>query len=137
MKKLQFTIKKSLSEVERVRVELEQFYVDNGLKDKAIYELELILEELLSNIINYGFVDRKFQPIILNVGLNNKNVVLSVKDKGKPFNPLELEDPDVSGSVKDRKIGGLGIFMLKKLSDNVKYEYKQKSNVTTILKKIR
>ena len=63
-------------------------------------------------------------------------VVITFIDSGKPFNPLANEDPDITQTADERKIGGLGIFMVKKSMDKVSYEYKDGHNVLTIEKKL-
>ena len=65
---------------------------------------------------------------------NEKKMVLTVKDRGNPFNPLKKEDPDVTLSVEDRPIGGLGIYMVKQSMDDVMYEYQKGWNVIKIVK---
>lgn len=63
-------------------------------------------------------------------------VTIQFLDSGKPFNPLLKQDPDISLSAEERDIGGLGVFMVKKMMDTVNYEYKEGKNILTIKKKI-
>ena len=63
-------------------------------------------------------------------------VILTFIDKGKPYDPLAKEDPDVTLAAEDRQIGGLGIFMVKKSMDNVSYEYNEGRNVLTLKKNL-
>ena len=62
-------------------------------------------------------------------------LILQFIDSGKPFDPLAKEDPDITLSVEERKIGGLGIFMVKKTMDDVAYEFKDGKNMLTVVKK--
>ena len=66
----------------------------------------------------------------------NGEVALKFEDEGVPYNPLEKDDPDVTLSVEDREIGGLGIFMVKKSMDDMYYEYKDGKNILTLMKKL-
>ena len=61
---------------------------------------------------------------------------LQFKDNGKPYNPLEAEEPDITASAEDRSIGGLGIFMVKKMLDNVEYSYVDNYNILTLTKNL-
>ena len=70
----------------------------------------------------------------LETEIRPRAVTISFIDEGRPFNPLEREDPDVSLSARERKIGGLGIFMVKKSMDDVRYEYRDGKNILTIRK---
>ena len=68
--------------------------------------------------------------------LNGANLIITLRDAGKPFDPLAKEDPDITLSAEERKIGGLGIFLCKKLMDSVRYEYKDGCNIFTMTKVI-
>ena len=61
---------------------------------------------------------------------------IEIKDAGTPFNPLAREDPDITASAEERNIGGLGIFLCKKLMDEIKYEYRDGCNILTMKKKL-
>ena len=61
---------------------------------------------------------------------------LVFRDKGKPFNPLNKADPDITAKIEDREIGNLGIFMVKQIMDSVEYEYKNEENVLTMVKRL-
>ena len=63
-------------------------------------------------------------------------VIITFIDNGKPFDPLAKEDPDITKSAEDRKVGGLGIFMVKKSMDDVFYEYKDGQNILRIEKRL-
>ena len=66
----------------------------------------------------------------------NNKVFITFVDSGKPYNPLEKDDPDITLSAEERGIGGLGIFMVKKSMDDMLYEYKDGQNIVTITKKL-
>ena len=95
-------------------------------------------DEVLSNIIKYGFKnDKKNKYIIidLDIDLKKKNVKFTIKDNGIPFNPLYVKDPNINLSVEERKEGGLGIYIVKKMMDKVSYEYKDNNNILILEKK--
>ena len=66
---------------------------------------------------------------------SRKTLYITFRDQGIPYNPLEKEDPDVTLSAEERQIGGLGIFLVKKMMDDVHYEYRDGFNVLTVMKK--
>ena len=113
---------------------LEELKVDH----KMAYQINLCLEELFSNVINYAYYPNKGKiKIAYEMMDNNKTLKVTIKDNGKPFNPLESEDPDIHASLEERKIGGLGLFIVKKTMDKIDYEYKDNMNTLTLYKTIR
>lgn len=90
------------------------------------------LDEVLSNIANYGYKDEP-GPINLVITIEEDRVVVMIADAAPKFNPLEEQDPDTTLDAEDRKIGGLGIFMVKKLMDEVHYMYEFGRNLITLI----
>lgn len=114
-------------------------YVEGWLEEhdcpmKAAMQISVALEEIFVNVAHYAYPN---PPGQLDIGLDCADNTVTVKfiDSGTPFDPLAKEDPDVTLSVEERRIGGLGIFMVKKTMDNVSYEYKDGKNMLTIVKK--
>ena len=117
--------------IEFVNRELE--HMDCDLKTKA--QIDIAIDELYSNIAKYGFDDDGGEvTVTLETASEPRVVSISFMDGGRPFNPLQREDPDITLSARDRKIGGLGIYMVKKSMDDVRYEYREGKNVLTIRK---
>lgn len=118
-------------------------YVEEQLESEACplkvcRQICVSLEEVYVNVVNYAYGDIKGKCEIdsrIETVNDEKQLVLSVKDKGIPFNPLEKEDPDITLSAEERQIGGLGIYMVKKSMDEVTYENVSGYNILTILKK--
>ena len=102
---------------------------------KTEAQIDIAIDELYSNIANYGYDGENGRVLVrLETEIRPRAVTISFIDEGRPFNPLEREDPDVSLSARERKIGGLGIFMVKKSMDDVRYEYRDGKNILTIRK---
>ncbi|MBO4750991.1 MAG: SpoIIE family protein phosphatase [Lachnospiraceae bacterium] len=105
---------------------------------KAQMQLDLAVEEIFVNVANYAYT-----PGIGNVTITfelekaSGMAVITFEDSGVPYDPLAKEDPDVTLKAQDREIGGLGVFMVKKNVDDVKYEYRDGKNILTIKKAIR
>ena len=104
---------------------------------KTKVRLAVAIDEIIANIAMHAYGAEQ-GPIHIQVdyGGDPKAVVIIFSDYGKPFNPLGVSDPDVTLPLKDRPIGGLGIFMLKNSVDDIQYEYKDEQNILTIRKTI-
>ena len=131
-----FELKSDLSELDRLCQNLETFGQKFGLSKKLIFEINLALDELFTNIISYGFQDDEEHVVRITLTPENDQLCLCIEDDGKPFNPIEFESPDVSCSVEKCKIGGLGIHIMKKLMDEICYERCEDKNVLNLKKKI-
>ena len=108
-----------------------------GCSLKAEAQIDIAIDEIYSNIVKYGYEEEGGEVTVsFDVSEEPLAMTLSFRDEGKPFNPLERRDPDVTLSAKDRKIGGLGIFMVKRLMDEVRYEYKGGQNVLRVRKQV-
>lgn len=106
---------------------------DEGL----LFKIRLSVEEAVENVVRYAYEDGigwlEAQTI-----LDKDSLLLSIvlKDAGKPFNPLNKEDPDVNAPLEERNIGGLGIFLCKQLMDKIDYSYEGGCNILTMQKKL-
>lgn len=102
---------------------------------KTQMQLDIAVEEIFVNIAHYAY-DSGIGMATIKVEVNEQplSVIITFIDQGIPYDPLAKPDPDISLSAEDRPIGGLGIFMVKKSMDDVKYEYKDGSNILTIKK---
>lgn len=98
--------------------------------------INLALEEAISNVIFYAFDDEKEHDIKIVLSLENKTLTIEIIDDGKPFDPTARQQPDISLPAEDRPIGGLGIFLIKKMMDNVTYTRHNNLNTLTLLKNI-
>lgn len=107
---------------------------------KAQTQIDVAIDELFSNIAQYAYKNSdalgKASVDVEIVEDEHKSVKITFTDNGKPYNPLEKEDPDVTLGAEERDIGGLGIFIVKKTMDDMKYEYVDGKNVLTITKRI-
>ena len=104
---------------------------------KAQMQMELAAEEIFVNIANYAYAPEKGRAVVrVEVSDDPVTVTITFIDQGVPYDPLKREEPDVTLSAEERKIGGLGIFLTKKTMDNVSYEYRDGKNILTLKKKI-
>ncbi len=129
-------------EVEAVRDNLEevQAFVNEqleagGCPKKAQMQIGLAVEEIFINIASYAYTPEQGKTTVrVEVSENPVTVTITFVDHGIPYDPLAKEDPDVTLSADERQIGGLGIFMTKKIMDNIAYEYKDGQNILTLKK---
>jgi serine/threonine-protein kinase RsbW len=135
-KEYSFELKSDLSELDTLCQHLETFGQKIGLSKKFIFEVNLVLDELFTNIISYVFDDDCEHVIKVTMTPENKGLCLSIEDDGKPFNPVEFKTPDVSCSIEESKIGGLGIHIIRKLMDDICYERCKNKNVLKLKKGI-
>ncbi len=110
-----------------------------ALPDQTVGELDLILEELVINVANYSVPvppDKKPVPCRINICFADDTITLTVADKSQPFDPLSRPVPELFLDVEDRPVGGLGLHLVKQLSDSFEHTYKDGWNVSHILKSI-
>lgn len=105
---------------------------------KIRIQFDVAVDEIISNISRYAYhPDRG--PVEVKVEVLSEpvlSVVITFTDNGVPFDPLSQEDPDITAGAEERRIGGLGIFLVKKTMDSVTYEYKDGQNILRIRKNI-
>lgn len=115
---------------------LEQIDKHGQVSAKTNLQLRLICEEILVNISSYAYLADENGEMTVNVSFDDDNneIIISFTDFGKEFNPLAKEDPDINQDAMERQIGGLGIFTVKKFSDDVSWERENNMNKLTIKK---
>jgi sigma-B regulation protein RsbU (phosphoserine phosphatase) len=123
-------------------IEVVTSFMDNALNEldcapKARMQLEVMVDEVFGNIVKYAYPNGS-GPVTIRIReeLDPKAVMIEFEDAGIPYNPLDKKDPDLSLSAEDRSIGGLGIFLVKKLMDQVDYISRNGKNVLMIRKNI-
>jgi anti-sigma regulatory factor (Ser/Thr protein kinase) len=103
---------------------------------KIMMQINVAVEEIYINIASYAYGEGTGQAEILLDTDTEGQVSVTFMDSGVPYDPLAKEDPDITLSAEERGIGGLGIFMVKKSMDDVKYRYEDGKNILTLIKKI-
>ena len=97
----------------------------------------IAIEEVFVNVANYAYPKGE-GDMTLGIGFDDQSrtVTFRMTDRGIPFDPLQKPDPDITLSVEDRQIGGLGIFITKKTMDTLHYAYENGENILTMTKKL-
>ena len=135
MKALKINLTKNISDLNMLVTKLEQFFEENNISSISM-PMTLILEELFTNTITHGASDGREVFIEVNLGIDKDELIMTYKDNGMPFNVLDLPEPDLTASIENREIGGLGVHYVKVLTDSVEYEYVEKQNVLKMKKKL-
>ena len=105
---------------------------------KAQMQIELAIDEIFTNIVSYAYTPGTGMATVrIDYNTGSGEVSLVFLDSGVPYDPLKKEDPDVNLPAEERAIGGLGIFLVKKTMDDMRYEYRDGQNCLTLIKKIR
>ena len=133
---MQIQISNSRDELAGVMTALADFVDSAGLDAGAAQSAELALDELLSNIISYGYLDLEVHQITVEFGVIEGAMRIRLVDDGIPFNPLVAGAPDTTLPLEKRAIGGLGIHLVRNLVDDVSYQRRIGRNVLTLVQHI-
>jgi len=136
MDEKKITISNRLDQLEILANALESISGRWDIPMNATLNLNLVLEELITNIIFYGYDDTNEHEINIHFSYDDKIVQIQIEDDGKEFNPLSYAEPDTDLSLDDRKIGGLGIHFVRKIMDDITYIRSDNKNILTMKKNI-
>ncbi len=106
-----------------------------GFGDKAVYAIQLAADEAASNIIEHAYAGITDASFDLSCEVGNDRLIMTFSDHGKSFDITKVSNPDVKADLSDRKIGGLGIYLMRKLMDEVHYKTTGSKNVLTLVKR--
>lgn len=137
MKHVHVCLKNKLEEIPTLAQTIEDFAAANNLPDQPIFQVNLCLDELLTNTISYGFPEGGEHEITVEIDLQGKTLVIATRDDGLAFNPLEQSEPDTGQSLEERPIGGLGIHLVRTMMDEIEYRYESGQNVLVMKKQIK
>lgn len=101
---------------------------------KTQIQIDVAIDELFGNIANYAYGDATGEATVRVESPTSSSIEITFIDSGVAYNPLEKQDPDTTLSAEERQIGGLGIFIVKKTMDEMKYKYEDGKNILTIKK---
>jgi phosphoserine phosphatase RsbU/P len=135
-KNRQFVFQNELKELNKLSEKLEMLGEEWELSPGVVMNMNLALEELVTNTIFYGIKDENPHVITVSFELDKGVLSVEIRDDGIPFNPLDISEPDLDVPVEERKIGGLGIYLVKKVMDDFKYCRDGSYNVITLKKKL-
>ena len=128
------TIGAHLGEVARVGAALAEFADAHAVPASIRRSMNVVLDELLTNTLSYGFAGRESGEVTIEVELRADRLSVTLTDDGPPFNPFGMAAPDTAPSVEERRIGGLGIHLVRRMMDEVSYHRRTDRNVVTLTK---
>lgn len=129
-------LRNDLTEIERLAKTVAEFGKRNNLSGEVMYDVRLALEEVVSNIIRYGFEDDYGHQISIQIHLQGEILTLQIKDDGKPFNPLEVKSTNLEKPFDEREEGGMGVYIVRRLMDELKYKRAEGNNVLLLRKNL-
>lgn len=116
---------------------LQQFWQSEGLPEGADYPFTLALEELFVNVSMHGTTDATHPPRVkVTLRRQDDQVELVFRDEGTPFDPLSLPPPNLSDDIEERGVGGLGIFLIKEMMDDLEYRHEDGWNCLRLAKRV-
>jgi serine/threonine-protein kinase RsbW len=109
--------------------------ISAGLNDKAVYAVQLAVDEACSNIIDHAYGGEGKGEMICSVITSKDGLTIILRDRGKPFNPQDISDPEINVPLDRLKPRGVGIYLMRKMMDEVYYEYSPNGgNILTMVK---
>ena len=133
---IEIVIQNDYAQIARVNRAFENPVDGHVLPDSLLPKLKTVLDELLGNVIMHGYGDQQRHDITTRIDCSADRLVVTIIDDGRAFNPVQFPAPDVDVVLEDRKIGGLGIHIARKLMDDISYQRCGGQNVLTLVKAI-
>ncbi len=130
--RITLSVRNDLNELGGLFGQAEEFMVSHGLPSKVMYIANLALEEILTNVIKYGYADTGEHLITVHVGVEDNELVVEFHDDARPFDPLQVPPPEMKGSIDQCSEGGLGIHLVRKSVKEMEYRYEDGRNVLTV-----
>jgi serine/threonine-protein kinase RsbW len=129
---LRVTIPARLSEVPELSSMVEAFGDANGLPDPKVFVINLALDELITNTVTHGLDEMAEAEIRITMRVVAGTLILVMEDNGQPFDPMEDTNADVTSSLEERAVGGLGLHLVKSFADRISYEFVEGRNRLTM-----
>lgn len=132
--KLSLNLAATLDDIAKIHDAIEAFARQESWTSKLEFEVKLIVEELFTNIVNYG--ECHGEPVEIEFRSEPDKLFIEMVDRGRRFDPLtETPEADTTSSVEERKIGGLGVYLVLTMMDDVTYRRDGKTNRLTLVKR--
>jgi serine/threonine-protein kinase RsbW len=134
--RLSIRFKNDLVEIERLTQEIGLWCHEQALSEDVEFQIDLVLDELVSNVIRHGLKGDKEHFIEVNLHRDGHDLTLEVEDNGVPFNPLDAPIPDITLPIEERQAGGLGIHLVRQFMDSLAYERRGERNYLLMKKRL-
>lgn len=130
------TLPNDIETIPRLNEFINGFCEEQGISMEISMSLNLAIEEAVVNVMNYGYPEGTVGYIDVEVDADKESITFVITDTGKPFDPTKKEDVDITLPAEKRGIGGLGIHLIRRIMDNIDYQYIDKKNILTLKKKL-
>lgn len=124
-------VEPGIERLEEVTEFVEGTFIECSVSDKVIVSMNIALDEIFSNITYYSGA----KYVVAECGVIDGMAVLRLYDDGKPYDPTKAAEVDITETAEERKIGGLGIHMVKNMMDELEYAYEDGMNILTMKKR--
>nr|MBD3621776.1 ATP-binding protein [Sunxiuqinia sp.] len=131
-----FVIENQVGELASLAREIDKLAHEWELSEALAMNINLVIEEALSNIMFYAFADDARHEINLSISVKDNRLTIKITDDGIPFDPLSHKQPDVTLPAEERPVGGLGIFLMSQIMDEMHYDRNKNENILTLNKNI-
>jgi serine/threonine-protein kinase RsbW len=122
--------------LDEIRDFVAQVAREGGFSEKVIYSLQLAADEAASNIIEHAYGGAPDGYLNIACDMDGDIIIITMQDHGKPFDPSEVKEPNLTADLSERQIGGLGVYLMRKIMDTVRYDSDPKNgNLLTMTKR--
>ena len=124
-----------LDEIERIHAAVDILAEAEGWPPELLFQIKLVLEEMGTNIVKYGYDDEDRKNIEIILTSESDSLTMEISDDGRPFDPFaDAPPPDLESDIPDRPIGGLGVYLVQKMMDEARYRREDGRNKLTLIK---
>ncbi|MBN8654548.1 MAG: ATP-binding protein [Anaerolineae bacterium] len=121
--------------LDEIRDAVAEVARSGGFSEKTIYSLQLAADEAASNIIEHAYEGVSDASLFMTCDMRGSEIIITMRDQGKTFNPTKVKEPNLKAELSERQIGGLGVYLMRKLMDSVRYESSTSGNLLTMTKR--
>ena len=132
---MKISLNNDLGELRTAAEQIDAFCASHDMPAAIAYAVNLAVDELLTNTISYGYDDDEEHGLDLALRMDGDVIVIEIIDDARPFDPSQNTAPDTSAGIDERSIGGLGIFLVHELMDEVQYSRIDERNIVTLRKR--
>jgi serine/threonine-protein kinase RsbW len=122
-----------VAEIPEVTAWLEEVMRGSGFTEEAILDTQLAVEEAITNVIVHGYKESGGE-VVISCYVHSDRMEVEIADTAPRFDPLSIPEPDLDGGIEKRRIGGLGVFLIRQVMDGVSYRYENGKNVLLMTK---
>lgn len=126
-----------ISEISKLPIFVDEIAATLSLSQEFVFNFNLVLEEAVTNVVMYAYPQGKSGPITLVAKYSKGEIAFILSDEGVPFDPTKVPDADVTLPAEERRIGGLGIYLIRQIMDNVSYRYNERRNILIMNKQVK